>query len=149
MALTATQWLRYLNLNVAVEGINEVECLVKYLSNNIFVSSNISAACTTRLPCHDKQCIRLSFPFYAAPQFERMKNSTLAIFRVLARFNYCVYPPLVLIYANESTICIIIVRMCICRTNDSTTVYLIEFFVRLQTGDRIWHSIINKQQTTL
>jgi len=44
MALTATQWLHYLNLNVAVEDINEVEYLAKYLSNDIFVSSNISAA---------------------------------------------------------------------------------------------------------
>lgn len=38
-----------------------------------------------------------------------MKNSTSAIFRVLARFNYCVYLSPVLIYVNENAICIIIV----------------------------------------
>lgn len=57
----------------------------------------------------------IKFSIYAAQQFERMKNSTLAIFRVLARFNYRVYPPPVLIYANESTICIINVRVCMSR----------------------------------
>lgn len=44
MALTATQWLRCLNLNIAVEDINKVEYLGKYLSNSTRVSSNISAA---------------------------------------------------------------------------------------------------------
>lgn len=77
----------------------------------------------------------IKFSIYAAPQFERMKNSTTAIFRVLARFNYCVYLSPVLIYANESTICIIIVYMCMSR-EWFNAVNLIEFFVRLETGDR-------------
>lgn len=60
-AFTATRWLRYLNLITAVEDINKAEYLAKYLSNNIFVK--YFGGCTTRLPCRDKQCIQLSFPF--------------------------------------------------------------------------------------